>query len=148
MTKNKMKICQKWKSVTDLNMDLHACSVAQPCPTLVTLWTIQPTRFLCPWDFPGKNAGVGCHFLLQGIFLNHRLNRLCCIGKWILYHWATWETLRHVQLTIKKSAIGLWFYWNSISLGFALSHETLNVMVIGVPYKILLVKKKCTFILN
>ena len=23
---------------------------------------------LCPWDFPGKNTGVGCHFLLQGIF--------------------------------------------------------------------------------
>ena len=25
----------------------------------------QPTRFLCPWDSPGKNSGVGCHFLLQ-----------------------------------------------------------------------------------
>ena len=23
---------------------------------------------LCPWDSPGKNTGVGCHFLLQGIF--------------------------------------------------------------------------------
>ena len=23
---------------------------------------------LRPWDFPGKNTGVGCHFLLQGIF--------------------------------------------------------------------------------
>ena len=22
----------------------------------------------CPWDFPGKSTGVGCHFLLQGIF--------------------------------------------------------------------------------
>ena len=28
----------------------------------------QPTRLLHPWDFPGKNTGVGCHFLLQGIF--------------------------------------------------------------------------------
>ena len=27
----------------------------------------QPTRLLRPWDSPGKNAGVGCHFLLQGI---------------------------------------------------------------------------------
>ena len=26
---------------------------------------LQPTRFLCPWDSPGKNTGVGCHFLLQ-----------------------------------------------------------------------------------
>ena len=24
-----------------------------------------PTRLLCPWDSPGKNTGVGCHFLLQ-----------------------------------------------------------------------------------
>ena len=25
----------------------------------------QPIRLLCPWDSPGKNTGVGCHFLLQ-----------------------------------------------------------------------------------
>ena len=28
----------------------------------------MPARLLCSWDFPGKNIGVGCHFLLQGIF--------------------------------------------------------------------------------
>ena len=33
----------------------------------VTLWTV-PSRLLCPWDSPGKNTGVDCHFLLQGIF--------------------------------------------------------------------------------
>ena len=27
---------------------------------------LQPARLLCPWDSPGKNTGVGCHFLLQG----------------------------------------------------------------------------------
>ena len=27
----------------------------------------QPTRLLCPWDSPGKNTGVGCHFLLQSM---------------------------------------------------------------------------------
>ena len=27
---------------------------------------LQPTKLLCPWDSPGKNTGVGCHFLLQG----------------------------------------------------------------------------------
>ena len=32
-----------------------------------TLWTV-PARFLCPWDSPGKNTGVNCHVLLQGIF--------------------------------------------------------------------------------
>ena len=29
---------------------------------------------LCPWDFPGKNTGVGCYFLLQGIFLTQGSN--------------------------------------------------------------------------
>ena len=28
---------------------------------------LQPTRLLCPWDFPGKSTGVGCHCLLQGV---------------------------------------------------------------------------------
>ena len=28
---------------------------------------LQPIRLLYPRDFPGKNTGVGCHFLLQGI---------------------------------------------------------------------------------
>ena len=35
---------------------------------------LQPTRFLCPWDFPGKDTGVGCHFLLQGICLTQGSN--------------------------------------------------------------------------
>ena len=29
---------------------------------------LQPTRLLSPWDFPSKNIGVSCHFLLHGIF--------------------------------------------------------------------------------
>ena len=34
----------------------------------------QPARLLCPWDSPGKNTGVGCHALLQGIFPTQGLN--------------------------------------------------------------------------
>ena len=36
-------------------------------PLCLTLWLygLQPARLLCPWDFPGKDTGVGCHFLLQ-----------------------------------------------------------------------------------
>ena len=30
----------------------------------------QSTRLLCPWDFPGKSTGVGCHRLLQGMLQN------------------------------------------------------------------------------
>ena len=35
---------------------------------------LQPAKLLCPWDFPGKNTGVGCHFLLQGNFLTQGVN--------------------------------------------------------------------------
>ena len=34
---------------------------------------LQPSRLLCLWDSPGKNIGVGCHFLLLGIFLTQGL---------------------------------------------------------------------------
>ena len=41
-----------------------------------SLWhhELQPARLLCPWNFPGKNTGVGFHFLLQGLFLTHGSN--------------------------------------------------------------------------
>ena len=48
--------------------------VAQSCPTLCNPMDCSLTRFLCPWDFPGKNTGVGCHFLLQEIFPTQGLN--------------------------------------------------------------------------
>ena len=42
------------------------CVCSQSRSTLFNL--VEPTSLLCPWSFPGKNTGVGCHFLLQGIF--------------------------------------------------------------------------------
>ena len=50
--------------------DLTAAAAAkslQSCPTLCDPidWPMQPTRLPRPWDSPGKNTGVGCHFLLQ-----------------------------------------------------------------------------------
>ena len=50
---------------------------AQSCLTL--LW---PHELLCPWDSPGKNIGVGCHFLLQRIFLTQGSNP--CLLHWHL----------------------------------------------------------------
>ena len=41
-----------------------------------SLWPhrLQPSRLLCPWDFLGKNTGVGCHSLLQRVFLTQGSN--------------------------------------------------------------------------
>ena len=42
-----------------------SCSVMSDC---LPPRKLQPARLLYPWDFPGKNIGVGCHFLYQGTF--------------------------------------------------------------------------------
>ena len=47
------------------------------------LYELYPSRLLWPWDPPGKNTGVGCHFLLQGIFPTQGSNP-CLLS---LLHW-------------------------------------------------------------
>ena len=50
----------------------------QSCPTLY-----NPMDCICPWDSPGKNIGVDCNALLQGIFPIHELNlHLICLLHW------------------------------------------------------------------
>ena len=41
------------------------CQVTSVMSDSVRAHGLQPTRLLRPWDSPGKNTGVGCHFLLQ-----------------------------------------------------------------------------------
>ena len=50
---------------------------------------LEPARLLCPWNFSGRNTGVGCHFLLQGIFSARDRIHVSCISRQILYQWAT-----------------------------------------------------------
>ena len=60
--------------------------VCVSCPVMSNSFQshgLWPTRLLCPWDSPGKNTGVGCHALLQGIFPTQGLNlRLSCLLGW------------------------------------------------------------------
>ena len=58
-----------------------------------TLWAAA-ARLLCPWDSPGKNTAVGCHFLLPGIFPTRGQTCISCIsyiGRPILYPLTTCE---------------------------------------------------------
>ena len=61
--------------ISKLNLSVVSDSVRPRGP--------QSTRLLCLWDSSGKNIGVGCHVLLQGIFLTQGLNR-CLLH---LLHW-------------------------------------------------------------
>ena len=62
------------------------CLVANLCPALLQphgLCPTEPYRPLCPWDFPGKSTGVGCHFFLQEIFVTQGSNwHLLCLLHW------------------------------------------------------------------
>ena len=68
---------------------------AQSCPTLCHSVDCSPPGFCVQGIFLAKNTRVGCHFLLQWIYLTQRSNphllHISCIGRQILYHCATWE---------------------------------------------------------
>ena len=66
-------------------------SVAQSCLTLCDLMDCSPPGFSVHGDSPGKNTGVGCHALIQGIFPTWGLRSLLHCG-WIVYCLATRET--------------------------------------------------------
>ena len=50
------------------------CLDTRAYQTLLWPHGLLPARLLCPWDFPGKNIGMGCHFLLQGLFPTQESN--------------------------------------------------------------------------
>ena len=65
------------------SMYAHVCArMLSGILLFATPWTVA-ARLLCSWDFPGKDTGVGCHFLLQGIFLTQRSNpHFLCLLHW------------------------------------------------------------------
>ena len=62
---------------TNINECKISCSVLSDFFRHYKLW---PSRLLYPWDFPGKNTGVGYHFLLQRIFLTS-MSCVSCIDR-------------------------------------------------------------------
>ena len=62
------------------------CLVAQSCLTLCNAMDCSPPGSSVHEDFPGKNTGVGCHFLLQGTFPTQGSNPHLLHCRWILYH--------------------------------------------------------------
>ena len=65
--------------------NMHACMLGgfNHVRLFATLWPVAG-QAPCLWDSPGKNTGVGCHALLQGIFPTQELN-LCLLLS--LLHW-------------------------------------------------------------
>ena len=68
----------EWKSWL-----MHVCLAATVVSDSLWLHGLQPATLLYPWDSPGKNSGVDCRALLQGIFLTQGLHMcLLCLLHW------------------------------------------------------------------
>ena len=80
-----------WRFLKNQKQDDHMFSakLIQSCSYSSQPCGLQPVRFLCPWDFPGKNIGVGCHALLQGNLLRDQthISYVFCNGRQVLYHY-------------------------------------------------------------
>ena len=63
---------------------------------------LQPTRLLHPWDFTGMSTGVGCHCLLQRIFLTQGLNSGLPHCKQMLYRLSHQEVHMHVSIPLQS----------------------------------------------
>ena len=70
-----------------------------------SLWLhgLQPARLLCPWNSPGKNIGVRCHSLLQGIFPTPRSNPGLPHCRQILNHLSHKGSLRMLTVLVQFS---------------------------------------------
>ena len=126
----------------------HICMPAQllrSCPTLPPDGPL-PARLLCPWDFPGKNMGVGCHALLQEIFLTHWLNLHLLHCRWILYHWAVgthiyaeiyiYIYISSVQFShsvMWKASLSITHYWSLFKLISIMSVMPSNHLILCRP---------------
>ena len=96
--------------------------IAQLCPTLCDPIDCSLPGSSCPWDFPGKNTGVGCHFLLQEIFPTPGLNLgllHCRQTRYRLSHQGSLIHIYHVHIclhTTLKEYTSEHKHWKSIQV--------------------------------
>ena len=85
------RVAKSWTWLSDRNelnlfsywLDIFIVSESVSCSAMSNS---LPTMLLCPWNSPGWNTGVGCHFLLQGIFPTQGSNLGLLHCRQILYY--------------------------------------------------------------
>ena len=83
----RVSLCCNLSTKLDLLFKGESESVSRPVkPNSFRPHGLSPIRLLCPWDFPGKNTGIDCCFLLQGIFLTQGSKPGLLHCRQILYH--------------------------------------------------------------
>ena len=67
------------------------CLVNKLCPTILWPCGLESIRLFCSWDFPGRNTGVSCHFLLQRSFQLRDETHISYLAERFFF----WETLNN-----------------------------------------------------
>ena len=84
----------------------YMCLVTQSCPILCNPMDCSPPGSSVHEDSPGKNTGVSCHALLQGIFPTQESKPGLLHCGWILYHLSHQRSPLAIQLSLKKKIFG------------------------------------------
>ena len=108
--------------------------------------SLRPHGLLCPWGFPGKKTGVGCHFLLQEVFPTQGLNPGLPHCRQTLYHLSHQGSpslycilsIRHFELPLPQAHICLNHF--SFSQSFFCSLPASSALFITLNYYLLVVK--------
>ena len=83
-------VCGRWPKYWNLGFHVETTWSLCVSRSIVSnsLWphVLKAARLLCPWNSLDENTGVGCHFLLQGIFLIQRSNPGLLRCRWVLYN--------------------------------------------------------------
>ena len=80
----------------------------------------KPTRLPCPWDSPGKNTGVGCHFLLQCMKVKSESE-----VSHVRLLTTAWTAAYQAPLSMGFSRQE---YWSGVPLPSPIKHTTLHTM--------------------
>ena len=130
-------VCTQIFMYTGTHTSIHICLTHNPEKKTVhyflslidfTKWclTLRPPglyspRLLCPWNSPGKNTRVGCHFLLQGIFLTQESNPGLLHCRLIPY------CLSHHRI------LALWIQFSSVAQSCPTLCDPMNRTTPGLP---------------
>ena len=110
-----------------MEIDLFSVCISM-CTGMLSHFSHVPTRHHCQWDFPCKDTGMGCHALLQGIFLTQGSNQhLMSPASLCFTTSTTWES--HISLLEAITVLFSHLLWQVDSLPLVPPRKPL-----GFPY--------------
>ena len=108
-------------------MAVCVCVIHSVMPDSLRPHGLQPTRLLCPMDFPGKDTGTGCVFLLHGIFPTQGWNIDLLHCRQLLYHLSSEGNPKAWQSEVKCLVmLGLWRTKLTSLSAFPVTHQWLS----------------------